>query len=242
VLFGIGIAASAQDTRNPTFDAVSIRQVDPGTATTGGMSLGGGNIRIQNLPILTVIAVAHQLDSYRIVDAPDWTRTAFFDIVARANAAPTRDETFAMMRAMLVDRFQLTAHKEMRGLPGFALVRSGSALGIGLKPSRVNCEDTPADPQCRQGAFTPGNWRAIGIPMANVAMLVSGYVAAPIVDRSGLTGAYDVTLRWSDDAAPSDDVPVLPTALQEQLGLRLQREEVTGEVLVIDKIDRPSEN
>jgi len=230
----------AQDA--PVFDAVSIHQVDPGTATTGGMSLGAGNIGVQKLPTLTVIAVAHQLDSYRIVNEPEWTRTAHFDIVARANATPTRDETFAMMRAMLAERFKLMAHREMRALPGFALVRGGTDLGPGLKPSRLNCEDDPTDPECRQGGLTDGNWRAIGIPMANIAKLISGYVAAPIVDRSGPTGSFDVNLRWSVDASSSDDVPVLPTALQEQLGLRLQREEVPGAVLVIDHIDRPTEN
>src|SRR4051812_45961416 len=226
----------------PVFDAVSIHEVDPGTATTGGLSLGRGNIRVQHLPILTVIAVAHQLDSYRVVNEPEWTRTAYFDIVARANTTPTRDETFAMMRTMLADRLKLMAHKEMRVLPGFALVPARTTLGTGLKLSRLNCEDNGADPQCRQGGFTPGNWRAIGIPIANVAKLLSGYMAAPIVDRTSLSGTYDVDLRWSDDAAPSTDVPVLSTALQEQLGLRLQREEVRGEVLVIDHIERPSEN
>jgi uncharacterized protein (TIGR03435 family) len=206
------------------------------------MSLGGGNIRVQHLPILTVIAVAHQLDSYRVVSEPEWTRTTYVDIVARTNTTSTREGTFAMMRTMLTDRFKFRAHKETRLLPGFALVRVGTMLGTGLKPSRLNCEENGREPQCRQGGFTPGNWRAIGIPMANIAKLVSGYMAAPIVDHTGLVETFDVNLRWSDDGSPSDDVPVLPTALQEQLGLRLQREQVPGEVLVIDHIERPTEN
>jgi uncharacterized protein (TIGR03435 family) len=239
---GIAVTAFGQDAAHPTFDAVSIHRVDPGTAANGGLSLGGGNIRSQNLPILTLIAVAHQLDSYRVLNEPEWTRTLYFDIVARANATPTREETFAMMRAMLAERFKLAAHRETRALPGFALVRVGTTLGTSLQPSRLNCEDNPTDPQCRQGGFTPGDWRAVGIPIINIANLVSGYMAAPIVDRSGLTGTFDLRLRWSKDGSPSDDAPVLPTALQEQLGLRLQREDVAGEVLVIDHIERPTEN
>jgi uncharacterized protein (TIGR03435 family) len=243
-LLGLLLAVTATvdaEQGQPVFDAVSIREVDPGTTTTGGLSLGGGNIRAQHLPALTVIAVAHRVDGFRIVNAPEWTRTLYFDIIARANATPTREETFAMMRAMLAERFKLATHTETRPLPGFALVRTGASLGPGLKASRLNCEENGADPRCRQGGFTPGNWHAVGIPMANVAMLVSGYVAAPIVDRTGLDGAFDVDLRWSEDATPSDDVPV-PTALQEQLGLHLQREEIPGEVVVIDHIERPSEN
>jgi uncharacterized protein (TIGR03435 family) len=236
------VVVGGQEARTATFDAVSIRVVDPGAAKVGGMSLGGGNIRVQQLPTLTVIAVAHELDSYRIVDAPEWSRTTYLDIVARTNEKSTRQETFAMMRTMLADRFRLAAHKETRGLPGFALVRAGRTPGTGLKPSRLNCEDNATDSQCQQGGFTPGNWQAVGIPLANIVKLVSGYLAAPIVDRSGLTGTFDVNLRWSDNATPSDDLPVLSTALQEQLGLRLQREEVAAEVLVIDHIERPTEN
>src|SRR4051812_36707931 len=150
-------ALVAQDL--PVFDAVSIHEVDPGTATTGGLSLGRGNTRVQHLPILTVIAIAHQLDSYRVVNEPEWTRTAYFDIVARANTAPTRDETFAMMRAMLADRFKFKAHNETRALAGYALVRAGTTPGARLGPSRLNCEENGADPQCRQGGFTPGTWQ-----------------------------------------------------------------------------------
>jgi len=145
--------------------------------------LPNGDIRVQHLPASTIIGIAHQLDSYRVVNVPAWTTATYYDILARANADTTRENTFAMMRAMLVERFALVAHRETRPIQGFAIVRG-----------------------------------------------------------SNLIGTFDVDLRWSKDATPTDDTPVMPTALQEQLGLRLQREQVPTEVLVVDHVERPSQN
>lgn len=225
-----------------TFDAVSIREADPGTANGGMRLLPNGDIQVQNMRARNLIAIAHEIDAYRVMNAPEWTNQVSYDVVAKANAATKRPEIFAMMRTMLADRFRLTTRRETRSVEGFALVRASQTLGPGLKASAVNCEETPRETQCAGGGTTPNTMQSHGLPIANIVMLASGIVGAPIVDRTGLTGAFDIDLRWSTDAAPAADAPVLPTALQEQLGLKLQRERVPTEVLVIEHVERASEN
>jgi uncharacterized protein (TIGR03435 family) len=80
------------------------------------------------------------------------------------------------------------------------------------------------------------------MPLADLVKLVGSVMRAPVVDRTGLTGTFDIDVRWSTDGAPDADAPFLPTALREQLGMRFQREEVPTEVLVVDHIERPSPN
>jgi uncharacterized protein (TIGR03435 family) len=234
--------AFAQAPAARAFDAVSIRESAPTDSAGGGMRLQrNGDIRVDHMSATTIVAIAHQLDSYRVVNAPDWANATYYDIVARANADSTRDETFAMMRAMLADRFKLGAHRETRPIQGFAIVRTGNP-GPRLQPSTVNCEENARGPRCAEGAITSNSARIFGTPIANLIKIVGSVMRAPIVDKTGLTGTFDVDLRWSPDAAPTDDTPVMATALQEQLGLRLQREQVPLDVLVIDRIERPSQN
>ena len=232
----------AQERQPRTFDAVSIRESEPTATSGGGMRLlPNGDIRVQHMLASNIIGIAHQLDSYRVVNAPAWTTATYYDILAKANADTSREDTFAMMRTMLADRFRIVAHRETRAIQGFAIVRA-SNLGAGLQPSKVNCEEDPRGPRCSEGAITTTSLRVFGTPIANLVKIVGSVMRAPIVDKTNLIGAFDVDLRWSADAAATDDTPVMPTALQEQLGLRLQREPVPTEVLVIDHIERPTAN
>ena len=242
-LVTVALAVMLAQERTPrAFDAVSIREAQPTDSDGGGMRLQrNGDIRVDHLSLTTIVAIAHQLDTYRVVNAPDWSNVTFYDIVARANADSSREDTFAMMRAMLADRFALTAHRDTRPIQGFAIVRTGTRAP-GLQPSTINCEENLRAPRCAESGITSNTVRAFGTPVASLTKIVASVLRAPVVDRSGLTGTFDVDLRWSRDATPTDDAPVLPTALQEQLGLRLQREQVPTEVLVIDRIEHPTEN
>jgi uncharacterized protein (TIGR03435 family) len=242
LLAGAWATVVAQERQPRAFDAVSIKESEPTGTSGGGMRLLKGDIRVEHLPASSIVGIAHQLDSYRVVNAPDWTTATYYDILAKADAETSREDTFAMMRAMLVERFRLVAHRETQPVQGFAIVRASSNLGPGLRPSTINCEENPRGPRCAEGAITLTSLRAFGSPIANVVKIVSSVMRAPIIDKTNMTGTFDVDLRWSRDASPTDDTPVMPTALQEQLGLRLQREPVPTEVLVIDHIERPTEN
>ena len=95
-------------------------------------------------------------------------------------------------------------------------------------------------PKCRQGGITVDTLTVFGAPMWNLLQVVIAKVGAPVSDETGLTGTYDMQLRWSNEIAPGDDRPSIYTALQEQLGLRLERRRVTTEVLVVDRLERPT--
>jgi uncharacterized protein (TIGR03435 family) len=149
-----------------------------------------------------------------------------------------------MLQALLRDRFRLAFRRESRQLDGFALVRMrANALGPNLTASAVDCEkDFSSTPQCRQGGITSDTMRAVGAPMWNLLQLVIGRVGAPVSDETQLAGAYDFDLRWSDDLVPSDDRPTIYTALQEQLGLKLERRRVMSEMVVVERMERASPN
>ena len=232
-----GAALGAQ-----TFDAASIKESADTVNTGGGMRLlPSGDIRVQHMRTRFLITIAHQIEPYRLIDAPAWTDTAFYDINARANANVTRDQTFAMMRALLAERFKLTIHREMRSVPGFALVRASDRPGPGLVASTVNCEENvPRQGRCAEGGITSTSFTAFGLPVANLIQLLASQLAAPVLDETTLTGTFDVALRWTNDAASGDDLPVISTAIREQLGLRLERRSIPLEVVVVDHIERPT--
>ena len=118
-------------------------------------------------------------------------------------------------------------------------------LGPNLKPSLIDCGDKAqaATAYCREGNITHATvntMKSSGAPIWNLMNLLVGEVRAPVIDETKLTGTFDINLRWSPEMAPADDLPSIYTALQEQLGLKLERRRVPAEVFIIDRIERPS--
>lgn len=224
------------------FDVASIkenRSLDAG----GTMRLmPGGGITAQHLPARSFITIAYQLQPFQLIGAPDWTRDTYYDITAKPAGSATREQNFTMLQALLTDRFKLAFHRENRQLDGFALVRMRKdRLGPDLRPSTVDCEKAFATtPQCRGGGITTTTMKAVGVPIWSVLQLVISHVGAPVSDDTELTGTFDVDLRWSNEVAPQDDLRSIFTAVQEQLGLKLERRRVTAEVFVVDRIERPT--
>jgi uncharacterized protein (TIGR03435 family) len=173
-----------------------------------------------------------------------------------------------MMRALLAERFRLKVHNETRAVPVFALVmaRQDRKLGPQIVPAAFDCNALRAAiargersvpppegdrPVC--GARTaPGRFLVGGYPIADFARTLSGFVGGrPVVDRTGLTGIYDIELTWTPEVPPAapngapspgfdPNGPTLFTAVQEQLGLKLEPTTGPVEVLVIDSADRPT--
>jgi uncharacterized protein (TIGR03435 family) len=145
-----------------------------------------------------------------------------------------------MLQALLVERFKLALHRESRQVDGFALVRvRADRLGPDLRVSDVDCEKAFATtPKCRQGGITADTMTAVGTPIWSLLQLVISKASAPVSDETGMTGTYDFQLQWSNDVAPADDRLSIYTALQEQLGLKLERRRVTTEVVVVDRLER----
>ncbi len=237
----------------PEFDVASIkehRSLERGG--TFAFRVDGG-IQARRIPARTLITIAFSLQPYQVVDAPGWSRETYYDIQAKPPQPGTGDQQVrsedrrlqarAMMQTMLRDRFSLAFHRERRELDGFRLQRSNpERLGPNIKVSRFDCETQMATvPECRRGGgITSDSMRATGAPIWNLVQLIISHVGAPVSDETGMTGTYDFDLQWSNELVPSDDRQSIYTALREQLGLRLQRDRVTEEVFVIDRLERAS--
>jgi len=160
-----------------------------------------------------------------------------------------------MLKDLLATRFGMVAHLETRPLPAYVLVRQSSGqLGPQLKPWTVDCAAlresgkgtdglsaaTGAPPCGMRGS--PGMLTAGGATIDALARSLASTLDAHVVDETELRGNYEFVLRWARDDRPNDDAPSLFTALQEQLGLKLESRRLPVEVLVIDHIQRPTEN
>jgi uncharacterized protein (TIGR03435 family) len=209
------------------------------------------------------------LDS-QVAGGPDWLDTAKFDIVATtpASTQPTPPpQARQMALRALLERFKLKAHWETRELPVYILSRdrADGALGPGLKlTTATECEaaraagpppmpQTPGAPMppppCGAIQFGPGQLIARGSPMELLAQTLTSVpvvtgIDRPIVDRTRLEGNYAFALKFAPAGAANADSerPELVTALREQLGLKLEASRALLDVLVIDSVERPTEN
>jgi uncharacterized protein (TIGR03435 family) len=181
--------------------------------------------------------------------------------------ALTTERGLAMLRTLLADRFKLAVHRERKEIPSYALVIASKdrRLGPQLKPTPQKCSDWIAggrqgappdvfsDVPCGRGLMNAGTMRQTRVPLSQLANLLSGSpsIQRPVEDRTALTGMYAFELRWAPEARvspasdglppvpPSENVPAsIFTALQEQLGLKLEPTRMMADLLVIDHIER----
>ncbi len=203
-------------------------------------------IQAVNVPFLTLLSDAFALPETQILNAPAWLRTEKFDLEARADPsldaymrqlppASARLEKQKMLQALFADRFQLAARPETRELPLFVLV--AAKTGATLLPSKAS--GTTID--THRGQFI-----ATGVPLSSLAEALARETGRVVLDQTGITGRYDITRTWvpTDDTSPPADSsgPFLFTAIQEQLGLKLEGRKGPVPVLVIDRVDHPSAN
>jgi uncharacterized protein (TIGR03435 family) len=214
----------------------------------------------------------------QIVGAPAWAGTDMFEIIAKTDPSRTPDEMRLMARALLAERFKLALHTEMRDVPAYMLVlaREDRKPGAGLSAPAIDCdayraavargERTPSGPNpfgdrlhCAAVVMpamdhtrrVPGadtRLTAGGTPIAGVLNLIANQVRRPVIDRTGLTGVFDIELQFTSRplaASAADDAesgPAFITALREQLGLKLEEGTAAVEVIVIDRAEPPSPN
>ena len=259
-----GPVPAAQSPDAPQFEVAAIRRNLSGEQEGAIGAQSNGRFVVRNVPLRFIIQVVHEVPAFRITGGPDWVDAEHYDIQAKAAEAVPEAQLHAMMRALLADRFKLAMRREMRPVTGFALVRGrpNGPLGPQLRAHPEPCPPDPepppapaafdAVPPCGKMSGSDRLIRMTARPLADLATILSRRVARPVVDRTGLTGLFDVQLQWTADArssapltqapaAPDDGVSVF-TALPEQLGLRLQSERVDTEFLVIDRVERPAEN
>jgi uncharacterized protein (TIGR03435 family) len=254
-----------------TFDAVSIKPDKSGDNRVMLRPEPGGRFLATNATVEMLLNTAYQLKPHQLIGAPSWITSEHFDIDAEAESSIPFNQMRPMLQAMLADRFKLAVHHETRQVPQYSLVpvKEGK-LGPKLvaHSDDVKCVDVSAGPppQPRPGETPPipcggflmslSHMAATKTTLEALAGTLSNFVDRPVVDRTGLTGFYDVELDFTPvqtpfppgpggpaPAAPdSNSPPLIFTALQEQLGLKFKPETAPGDVLVIDHVEEPSPN
>jgi uncharacterized protein (TIGR03435 family) len=206
----------------------------------------GGRFAATNTPVFWLVASAYSLSSgalrpSQIVSAPAWLDSEHYDIIGKPadpGDTTTFEKTRLLLRSLLEERFKLRAHHEQRQMAIYALVRNG-ALGPRFKASVLDCA-TPSS-RCGFGGGPAGQVKANAITMDLLAQLLGNATDRVVVDRTGLDGRFDVDLEWSPDQAATDK-PSIFTAVQEQLGLKLESSRGPVDVVVIDHVERPTED
>jgi uncharacterized protein (TIGR03435 family) len=271
----------------PAFDVASIKQNKTGDGRSFLGNPPGGRFSATNMPLRALIAFAYgtpqPLPNFRIIGGPSWIDSDRFDINAKASTefqpgtnGPS-PQLFLMLKALLAERFKLVAHNESRELPVYDLVmaRSDARLGPQLHKSDVDCAalfatrrgggPPPPPPQPGErmqcGMFaSPASVVGGAVSMAQFATLLSRIVNRTVVEKTGLTGNFDINLTFTPEQparapGPGADQPIrvngvdidpngpsLFTALQEQLGLKLDSQKGPVDVVVIDSVEHPTED
>ena len=249
VLCGFAAALAAQQPA-PAFEVASVKR-NTSSDSEGSIGPRPGGYAATNVPLRLLITRANELRSFQVAGGPSWIDGERFDVTARAPEGTPPNQILPMLRTLLAERFKLVAHIEKREQPVYALVtaRADGRLGPKLKASTLNCSEQPAQSdRCEMGgSFTGsgGTLKGVGQPLAVLATHVSTAVDRIVQDRTGRTGGFDFELAWSSSGlkpaagAPSE-LPSVFTALQEQLGLKLEPSRGPVEVLVIDSAERPT--
>jgi uncharacterized protein (TIGR03435 family) len=262
--------ASAPEGAKPAFEVATIK-LDKSTGLGNWRLLPGGRFVSTRVPLRNLIRLAYGQDTIvrpmeQILHAPGWIDTERFTIDAKAASEFVFDtpgvssQAFAMLRTLLEEKFKLVARVEKRDLPVYQLtvLRKDGTLGPDMKPSSVDCravEGVAPDPACQiRGAARTGiavQGRPLGLLLAFLNINQTA-VDRLVVDRTGLTGTYDMRLQFippyqfgpGGTRVPSPDVdtgPTLETALREQLGLKLEPVRAPTSVVVVERIERLAE-
>jgi uncharacterized protein (TIGR03435 family) len=238
-----------------SFELTSVKRNNSGDGRTSTRAQPNGGWSATNVRLRAVIARAYEVREFQIDGAPDWVNVDRFDIVGRGPEGTPASQRFAMLRAMLADRFRLVTHVETREQPVYllALARADGRLGPQLKRSTLPCSgQTTPQPGSDCGVDTStdnrfGTMSAKGVPMDNIAAALANFaVNRTVVNRTGLEGAFDAELRFATEGAAlavanrSDDASSIFTAVQEQLGLKLQSDRGPVPFIVIDSVQQPT--
>ena len=237
---------------NPSFEVATIKPSKPDQQGKGLMVRGNKFVTL-NTTMSDLICFAYEVQQKQIVGGPDWMDTDKFDIAAQPDVpgSPDRQQLKVMVQKLLADRFQLKFHRDKKELSAYLLTVVDQA-GVKMKKNDGNPNGLP-------GLFFRqlGNLTVQNATMSDFTQLMqSAVLDRPVVDQTGLPGRWDFVLKWTPDESqfggmgmkvppPSDAAdapPPLFTAIQEQIGLKLHAGKAPVEVLVLDRIEKPSEN
>ena len=241
------VAVSAQQPGGPaevaSFEVASIKPNTSGISNAIPASPSNGSYSASNVALKSIIANAYDVRIFQIQGGPDWLTSERFDVIARGREGTPDRLRPAMLRTLLAERFKLVTHFETREQQVYwlTLLRTDGRLGPQLRPSAPASASSSAFPMVSVGN---GTARINGrVSMDTFAIMLMGSVFSQhVINRTGLSGEFELDLRFTPDSssAAAPEFPSIFTAVQEQLGLKLQAERGPVPVLVIDSVQRPT--
>jgi uncharacterized protein (TIGR03435 family) len=250
----------------PAFEVASIR---PSNSADRRPYFGGdaGRFIANNVTVKKLIQNAYGVKDFQISVGPSWIGSDLFDISAKSESSMRPEDLWLMMQSLLADRFKLVIRRETKEMPVYGLVvAKNGAKFREVKESDPNMVDLSGRPELPPGVrprfiiLRRGRLTAQGVDMETLAFRLTDFLGRAVVDKTGLTAKYDLRLEWAPDenqvamfqamgvpegngAPPPDWVgPSLYTALEEQLGLKLDSQKGPVEMFMIESVERPSGN
>ena len=269
------LAAALGHAQMPTFEVASVIENPSLPAGGAGVRITPEQFDAPSYPLQSLVSLAHGISGARITGWPEWTRTARYDIRAKTGKPSTRPEVLAMLQTLLAQRFSLKVHRETREMDIYALVTAKpGTIGSKLQRVDVDCETRKLIDGSAPGFFPPDARPACGNSTVSMRLVAGptlvtsrraavtleqlanglGEVGRPVIDRTGLSGTFDVELSYVRENPPGPFLPQpaspqpppdgvsLRDAIRQQLGLDLRSERGPVEFLVIDSIERPTAN
>ena len=248
VTLTVGVKATSGQTpgqmvkdAHPTFDVVTIKLSDPNSHRQG-IGYHGHQVDATGQTLKSLMMFAYGVHGKQIVDEPAWVATDKYDIagVADTPGEPSLKQMQEMYRKLFAERFGLQLRREQREMTYYALT---VAKG-GVKITKAKDGDDASPDQTGEGHGYM-EMRYTANLMSDFALGINYFADRPVVNETGLLGRYDFVLKWTPDAATESEGSQLPglfTAMQDQLGLKLEPKKGPVDVLAVEKVKRPSAN
>jgi uncharacterized protein (TIGR03435 family) len=232
-------AALGQQAAVPSaFEVATVKPAAPG-AFGFSIDFGPDTLTMRNVTLRIAIQSAYRLQKYQMSGGPKWVDSDGYDIVGKTgdslrsmDSAQRNDRLRAMLRTLLTERFQLSMRHESKDVPAYSL----SIVKGGFRLTKVE----PGGPKQTYG--TPDKLVASGANLTEFAALLAAKLQQPVIDHTGIEGLYNFSVQYAPENMPDSPYPSLFTAIQEQLGLKLERAAAPAETFAIERVERPSEN
>jgi uncharacterized protein (TIGR03435 family) len=253
----LAMAAGSVIVKGQQFEAASIKPSAPmgmGMMKVGMQMLPGGRVSMSGVTAKLLIQQAYGVRDFQIVGGPSWLGTERYDITAKPEGTANQDQVKVMIQALLADRFKLQFHRETKELPTYALV-------VAKGGPKVHESEVEGGPDKAKGTrinmHGRGQFEMERAPVAALANQLAQVLGRSVIDKTELTGNYDFKLEWTPDEGahemmrgPSPDGPApadpqgvsIFTALQDQLGFKLEATKGPVEILVIERAEKASAN
>lgn len=240
----------------PSYATVSIKP-DKSGLQWQTVTVGPGELTVKNETVPMMIRHAYQIELDQIHGGPDWLNTDRYDVQAKVDKSALETlknlsrehadlEQRQMMQALLADRFKLMVHRDTNAVPVYDLVLAEKG------PKMQQSLPGDAEAQGRVIQVSKGHISGREVPIATLASLLSEQLGRSVIDKTGLANHYDVTLQWpvsvegqqetENSSAAESSREMILAAVADQLGLKLEPHEVPMEILVIDHVERPTQN